>query len=242
MHMNAVCFSRLLDVYIAGQCTTPICSTHPTGLNQQDLLHSSSDLYSANPKHTRPFIFPLPVINFLVPWSTSSSLLSLSFVVPLLPPLGLCIFLSLSSFRSPVDPPPACEAADVDQTHSPAGGDIPFISSLFQMALLRISWQPVQPELLGGWWFPLLSLSIFGSGILNLRHFLQFSIKTKRHIQCAECKQNYRHFLRSPETDHLVKKKGGAIQDSHYHKNVMQRFRISSHSAHTWLVLYSFQT
>lgn len=46
--------------------------------------------------------------------------------------------------------PPACRVAVVDQTRSPAGGDIPFISLLFQMALLCISWQPVQSELFGG--------------------------------------------------------------------------------------------
>lgn len=96
--------------------------------------------------------FALPGTNILV----HSFFLSLSFTSsspdqPRSASLLICFFASffLSSFRSPAGPP-ACGEAVVDQTHSPAGGDIPFISSLFQMALLCISWQPVQPMLFAG--------------------------------------------------------------------------------------------
>lgn len=141
----------------------------------------------------------------------------------------------LSSFRSPAGPH-ACGTAVVDQTRSPAGGDIPFILSLFQMALLCISWQRVQAELFGGGtategiWFPLLSISLFFSGIPNSRHFLQsrFSIRKNRErynvlsltritdIFCIFCKSHSTEKNSQTQDRYTQRIRGGPVSSSHY--------------------------
>lgn len=147
-HIRTECFSCLLDIHITGQCTTTICLTiQLTEINK--ISFPPVPLFTLPSPNIRVHSFFLFLsFTFLSPVQPQT-VSPPSSVFPPLPPLGFCIFLSLSSLRSPAGPP-ACGAAVVDQTRSPAGGDIPFISSLFQMALLCISWQPEQPELFGG--------------------------------------------------------------------------------------------
>lgn len=127
------CFSRLLDIHM------PMYHKDLSKFRFA-LLSGANILVHSFPSYRHSISRPL--INL-----RQSLSLSHLFFLHFLHSAPASFFLS--SFSSPAAPL-SCGEAVVDQTHSPAGGDIPFISSLFQMALLCISWQPVQLELFGG--------------------------------------------------------------------------------------------